>query len=102
MLDLSKDWFEVEDKNGNITKHNVLFSFDSDDGNTYLLHTANEEDENGNALVYASVFNKALHGNKLVNIECDDAFETIQKLFIELMDRVKIRREDKNDEKDIY
>lgn len=98
MLDLSKDWFEVEDENKNVIRHNILFSFDSDDGNTYLLHHANEEDENGNALVYAS----ALHGNKLVNIECDDAFETMQKLFLELMDRVKIRREDKNNERDIY
>lgn len=85
MLDLSKDWFEVVDENGNVTRHDILFSFESEiDDNTYIVHTANEKDENGNVLVYASYINEEKHGNKLMNVDDDAAFGTIEGMLVTL------------------
>lgn len=85
MLDLSKDWFEVVDEKGNVTRHDILFSFDSEiDDNTYIVHTANEKDENGNVLVYASYINEEKHGNKLMNVDDDAAFGTIEGMLVTL------------------
>lgn len=85
MLDLSKDWFEVVDENGNVTRHDILFSFESEiDDNTYIVHTANEKDENGNVLVYESYINEEKHGNKLMNVDDDAAFGTIEGMLVTL------------------
>ncbi len=85
MLDLSKDWFEVVDENGNVTRHDILFSFESEiDDNTYIVHTANEKGENGNVLVYASYINEEKHGNKLMNVDDDAAFGTIEGMLVTL------------------
>lgn len=85
MLDLSKDWFEVVDEKGNVTRHDILFSFESEiDDNTYIVHTANEKDENGNVLVYASYINEEKHGNKLMNVDDDAAFGTIEGMLVTL------------------
>lgn len=87
MLDLSKDYFYIEDGNGYLTRHDILFSFDCD-GNTYIVHSAGEEDKNKNVMVYASCYNEELYGDRLVDIESDDAFETIQQVFVELLEMV--------------
>ena len=85
MLDLSKDWFEVVDEKGNVTRHDILFSFDSEiDDNTYIVHTANEKDEDGSILVYASYINEEKHGNKLMNVDDDDVFGTIESMLVTL------------------
>ena len=84
MLDLSKNYFYIEDGNGNLTKHDILFSFDCD-GNTYIVHSTGEEDENGNVMAYASCYNKELYGDNLVDIESDDTFENVQQVFVELL-----------------
>ncbi len=85
MLDLSKDWFEVVDEKGNVTRHDILFSFESEiDDNTYIVHTANEKDENVNVLVYASYINEEKHGNKLMNVDDDAAFGTIEGMLVTL------------------
>ncbi len=87
MLDLSKDYFYVEDENGNNVKHDVLFSFESEiDDNTYIVHTANERDENGSIMIYASYVNEEKHGNKLMNVEDDEAFGTIEGMLVRLME----------------
>lgn len=95
MLDLSKKHFYIEDGNGNLTKHDILFSFDCD-GNTYIVHSTGEEDENGNVMAYASCYNKELYGDNLVDIESDDAFETIQQVFVELLEMIN-KDEDKTE-----
>ncbi len=102
MIDLSKSWFEIVEENGDVIKHDILFSFESEtDGNTYIVHTAHERDENGKITVYASYINEEKYGNKLMNIENDDAFKTIESLFIDLMEKIKIRKEAENGESDI-
>ena len=95
MLDLSKNYFYIEDGNGYLTRHDILFSFDCD-GNTYIVHSANEEDENGNVRAYASCYNKELYGDNLVDIESDDTFETIQQVFVELLEMIN-KDEDKTE-----
>ena len=85
MLDLSKKHFYIEDGNGNLTGHDILFSYCDCDGNTYIVHSTGEEDENGNAMAYASCYNKELYGYNLVDIESDDTFETVQQVFVELI-----------------
>ncbi len=83
MVDLSKGWFEVENKNGNVVRHEILFWFDSEiDDNTYIVHTANEKDENGNVIVYASYINEAVHGKKLMNVDNDVAFGVVEGMLI--------------------
>ncbi len=90
MIDLSKNFFYTEDKNGKIQKNDILFSFESEiDGNTYIVHTANEKDENGNVIVYASYVNEETHGNKLVNVEDDATFGIIEGMLVTLMGTVR-------------
>lgn len=100
MIDLSKDYFFIEDENGNSLKHDILFSFDGDnDGNTYIVHTADEKDETGSLLIYASFINEEKYGDKLMNIEDDDIFSEIEKLLSELMERVRAKQGEKSESK---
>ena len=70
MLDLSKGWLEVADDKGNVSRHDVLFSFNNEiDDNTYVVHTANETDENGKKVVYAFCFNEKTGSDKIMNVE---------------------------------
>lgn len=95
MIDLSKDYFFVEDENGIFLKHDILFSFDgNNDGNTYIVHTADEKDEAGSLLIYASFINEEKYGDKLMNIEDDDTFNEIKRLLTELMEKVREKYEE--------
>jgi uncharacterized protein YrzB (UPF0473 family) len=99
---LTDGCFYAEDENGNFVKHEVLFSYDcKDDGNTYIVHTAFEENGNGNVQVYASYLNKKKHGNKLMNIEDDETYKTIEDIFIRLMAKAGDVGEENKDESNI-
>ena len=98
MIDLSKDYFFIEDENGNSLKHDILFSFDGDnDGNTYIVYTADEKDEAGDLLIYASYINEEKYGDKLMNIEDDETFNEIEQLLTELMERVRAKQGEKSE-----
>ena len=44
----------------------------------------NEKDEDGSILIYASYINEKKHGNKLMNVDDDDAFGTIEGMLVTL------------------
>lgn len=82
MIDLSSGFFFADD-NGETVKFDLLFSFKGEsDGNTYIVYTANEEDEDGNVMVYASYFNEEKYGTKLKNIEDDKMFDIINAMLV--------------------
>lgn len=85
MIDLSSGYFEVENENGETVKLDVLFSFESiEDNNTYVVYTANKRDKEGNIEIYASYINEEDFGPRLMSIEDDDMFETINSMLIRL------------------
>lgn len=97
MFEFSENFFFTEDDEGNAVRHDILFSFFcEDDGNTYVVHTLGETDENGNRLIYASYVNEEKYGAKLKNIENDSDFEAIAEILNKLIDR--IRKEGETDE----
>lgn len=99
MIDLSSSNFEVEEENGNVTSHSILFSFDCPyDGNKYIVHTAYEKGEDDNLLIYASYINEEKHGARLMNIENDDIFEFIEKTLFDLANIVKKHENDEEDD----
>ncbi len=87
MIELSKDWFEADDENGNVVRYDILFSFDSEtDGNTYIVYTADEKDESGNLIIYASYINEEKHGTVLMDIEDNDKFKAVNDMLVRFME----------------
>lgn len=83
MSDIFKDgWFAVKGDDGDVVECDVLFTFDcTEDNRTYVVYTSNTRDSEGNIEVYAAYIDEdGESGPRLMNVEDEEMFETIEHL----------------------
>lgn len=82
-------FFTVVNEDGKEVECEVLFTFESDEtGKNYIVYTDNTEDEEGNALIYASTYDPDGDLTKLQPIETDEEWEMIERILEELQNEV--------------
>ena len=74
-------YFTVTDQSGNTVQYEILFTFDSDETKkSYIVFTDNTEDEDGNIVTYAAVYDKNGETLELNDIETDEEWNIIEHL----------------------
>ncbi len=74
-------YFTVTDQSGNTVQYEILFTFDSDETKkSYIVFTDNTEDEDGNIVTYAAVYDKNGETLELNDIETDEEWNIIENL----------------------
>ena len=77
--------FTLSDENGNETKYETLFTFDSPEtGKRYIAYTDNSVGEDGAVSVYASVYHDSPEGAQLMSIETEKEWRIIEAILQEL------------------
>lgn len=77
--------FAVIDENGNETKCDVLFTFDSEEtGRSYIVYTDNSVDNEGSTQVFASIFNPNCDIQQLIPIETEKEWKIIEIILEEI------------------
>lgn len=77
--------FKVINDEGKEIECEVLFTFESDEtGKNYVIYTDNNVDENGDTMVYASIYDPDKEVTKLLPIETEREWEVIQTILEEL------------------
>lgn len=78
---MDKEMITVE-CNGNVEEVELINTVKTKDGSKeYLIYTKNEQQENGNVLIYVSELRE---GNNLYDIESDEEWAEVKKLIKEL------------------
>ena len=76
-----KRYFTVTDQQGKTVEYEILFTFDSEETKkSYIVFTDNSEDEVGNIVTYASVYDKNGETLELQDIETDEEWNLIENL----------------------
>lgn len=79
--------FKVVNDEGKEIECEVLFTFESDEtGKNYIVYTDNTVDDDGNTMVYASIYDPDVDETKLTPIETDEEWRVIEKILQELQD----------------
>ena len=77
--------FTVLNDNGEEIECEVLFTFESDEtGKNYIVYTDNGVDDDGNIMVYASIYDPDEDVTKLHPIETEKEWDVIQTILSEL------------------
>lgn len=77
--------FTVLDQNGREVKCEALFTFESEEtGRSYIVYTDNSVDEDGNTRVFASIYNPDSDEQRLMPIETEKEWKTIEIILEEL------------------
>ena len=85
--------FTAIDKDGNEVLCEILFTFTSDHtGKDYMVYTDHREDEEGNTMVYASIYDPGDEESELIPVESDEEWyyinqvlQEIQREYLQLM-----------------
>ena len=76
-----KRYFTVTDQQGKTVEYEILFTFDSEETKkSYIVFTDNSEDEVGNIVTYAAVYDKNGETLELQDIETDEEWDLIENL----------------------
>ncbi len=76
-----KRYFTVTDQQGKTVEYEILFTFDSEETKkSYIVFTDNSEDEVGNIVTYAAVYDKNGETLELQDIETDEEWNLIENL----------------------
>ncbi len=79
--------FTVTDENGTATECEVLFTFHNDEtGKDYIVYTDNTTDEDGDTVVFASVYTPGCDDTELLPIETDAEWDMVEKLLEQLQE----------------
>ena len=74
-------YFTVTDQKGETIEYEILFTFDSEETKkSYIVFTDNSEDEAGNIVTYAAVYDKGGETLKLQDIETEEEWNLIENL----------------------
>ena len=77
----------IKDINNNEIVCDVLFTFDSDDTKkSYIVYTDNTKDELGNIKVYANTYDPYTDSGDLGEIESNEEWATIERIFNSIND----------------
>ncbi len=82
--------FKVINEQGYEVECEVLFTFESDETNkNYIVYTDNTFDDEGNTKVYASIYDPDCDETKLLPIETEKEWQTIEILLSEIQEDVE-------------
>ncbi len=82
--------FKVINDEGKEVECEVLFTFESDETKkNYIVYTDNTLDEEGNAKVYASIYNPEEDETKLLPIETEKEWKIIETILEELQNEIQ-------------
>lgn len=77
--------FILRDENGKETKYDVMVTFDNElTGKSYIVYTDESVDEDGNIRIFASTYNPDSDEKRLMAIETEEEWETIEILLEEI------------------
>lgn len=83
-------YFQVKDKDGKVTKYDVLFTFESEETNKkYIVYTDNELDKDEMIKTYASIYEEIGEELKLTPITDDKEWNLVEKLINQATDEVE-------------
>ncbi len=77
--------FTVTNEDGSQVECTVLFTFKNEvTGKDYIVYTDNTLDEEGNTVVFASIYTPDCDESELLPIETDEEWDMVEKLLDEL------------------
>ena len=77
----------VRRPDGTEVECDILASFDCQDtGKTYVIYTDNENDENGNTQLFASIWDDSEEVPKLLEIESEEEWQMVDELLDRMID----------------
>ena len=86
----------MEDETGDVTKYDVLFTFDNEEtSKSYIVFTDNACDEEGNVMIYASVYEPDGESGQLLPIETEKEWRVIEIIIEEI--KAEIERKQLNE-----
>ena len=75
------DKFTMINNEGEEVEYDVLFTFDSEEtSKSYIVYTDQKKDDNGNTLVYASIYNKDKPKARFEAIKTEKEWKVIQTI----------------------
>ncbi len=96
---MKKNTFSMIDENGNEIIYDVLFTFESEEtGKNYIVYTDNSRDENGNVVVYASIYYPDDPKSKLEAIKTEKEWKVIETILNTLQEEVRKKKIEKDNE----
>ena len=90
---MKENTFSMIDDNGVETEFDVLFTFDDEsNGKSYIVYTDNSRDEKGNIEVYASIYFPYSSSMRLMPVETEEEWNTIEKILDKLQRELRSSR----------
>jgi len=82
--------FTMIDENGIETTYDVLFTFENEKTNkNYIAYTDNKKDDDGNTMIYASIYNPDDPHSKLEEIKTEAEWKVIDTIIETLQEEIK-------------
>ncbi len=82
MIILKKNSFTIIDSDGKEKEYTVLFTFENEKTNkNYIAYTDNSKNKDGKIMVHASIYNPNNLEEKFKQINTDEEWEAIHKIF---------------------
>ena len=76
-----KNKFTMIDDNGNEIEYDVLFTFENEENKkNYIVYTDQKKDDNGNIMVYASIYNKDKPRVRFESIKTEKEWKVIETI----------------------
>ena len=67
-----------------MTEYSILFTFESEEGKNYIVYTDEAKDDDGNVMVYASIFHPEKGYPQIEPIETEREWEVIEIILAQL------------------
>ena len=96
---MDKNTFKLITNDGTEVTCNVLFTFDSDETKkSYIVHTDNSRDQEGNIQVFASIFDPNDENTKLEPITTEKEWKVIETILETLQEEVRNKQDASSEE----
>ena len=96
---MKKNTFTLLDENGNEKEYEVLFTYECDQTEkNYIAYTDNSKDENGDTVVYASIYHQEDSTGRLEAIEDEREWKIIEAVLETLQEEVRNKMSGENNE----
>lgn len=96
---MKKNTFTLLDENGNEKEYEVLFTYECDQTEkNYIAYTDNSKDENGDTVVYASIYHPEDSTGRLEAIEDEREWKIIEAVLETLQEEIKNSNKENNEQ----
>ncbi len=93
---MEENSFIMKNEDGIETKYDVLFTFQGEENlKNYIVYTDNSKDEEGNVVVYASIYHPEESSPRLEAIETDKEWKVIETILNTIQEELRENSTDK-------